>query len=93
MILGLGGMWVRRSYWREDSIFYAQFVLFAAITGVFVGATSYRAYLDVYWIVFAAGFIAAFDVPQVRPLHRFFQAETANVLHYAELPARYRSMS
>ncbi len=60
MILGLWGMWVSRSHWREHSIFYAQFVSFAAVTAVFFGATSYRAYLDVYWIVFAAGVLAAF---------------------------------
>jgi 4-amino-4-deoxy-L-arabinose transferase-like glycosyltransferase len=59
MILGLWGMWACRRHWREHSIFYAQFVLFAAVTAVFFGATSYRAYLDVYWIVFAAGVLAA----------------------------------
>jgi 4-amino-4-deoxy-L-arabinose transferase-like glycosyltransferase len=59
MILGLWGMWVGRMHWREHSVFYAQFILFAAVTGVFFGATSYRAYLDVYWIVFAAGVLAA----------------------------------
>jgi 4-amino-4-deoxy-L-arabinose transferase-like glycosyltransferase len=58
MVLGLWGMWARRSDWREHSIFYAQFVLFAAVTAVFFGHTSYRAYLDVYWIVFAAGPLA-----------------------------------
>jgi hypothetical protein len=55
MILGLWGMWVSRRHWHEYSIFYAQFVAFAAVTAVFFGHTSYRAYLDVYWIVFAAG--------------------------------------
>jgi len=55
MILGLWGMWASRRHWRELSIFYAQFVAFAAVTAVFFGHTSYRAYLDVYWIVFAAG--------------------------------------
>jgi 4-amino-4-deoxy-L-arabinose transferase-like glycosyltransferase len=58
MILGLWGMWASRKYWREDSIFYAQFVVFAAVTAVFFGHTAYRAYLDVYWIVFAAGILA-----------------------------------
>jgi 4-amino-4-deoxy-L-arabinose transferase-like glycosyltransferase len=58
MVLGLWGMWARRSDWREHSIFYAQFVSFAAVTGIFFGHTSYRAYLDVYWIVFAAGALA-----------------------------------
>jgi Dolichyl-phosphate-mannose-protein mannosyltransferase len=59
MIFGLWGMWVSRRHWREHSIFYAQFVAFAAVTAVFFGHTSYRAYLDVYWIVFAAGVLAA----------------------------------
>jgi hypothetical protein len=58
MILGVWGMWASRSHWREHSIFYAHFLLFAGVTAVFFGATSYRAYLDVYWIVFAAGVLA-----------------------------------
>ena len=59
MILGLWGMWASRTHWPEHSIFYAQFVAFAAVTAVFFGHTSYRAYLDVFWIVFAAGLLAA----------------------------------
>lgn len=59
MILGLWGMWMSRRHWREHSIFYAQFVFLAAVTAVFFGATSYRAYLDVYWIIFTAGVLAA----------------------------------
>ena len=47
MILGLWGMWTGRRHWREHSIFYAQFVAFAAVTAVFFGHTSYRSYLDV----------------------------------------------
>ena len=61
MIFGLWGMWASRRHWREHSIFYAQFVAFAAVTAVFFGHTSYRAYLDVYWIVFAAGVLAAWQ--------------------------------
>jgi 4-amino-4-deoxy-L-arabinose transferase-like glycosyltransferase len=57
MILGLWGMWAGRRQWREHSIFYAQFVAFAAVTAVFFGHTSYRAYLDVFWIIFAAGIL------------------------------------
>ena len=34
--------------------FMRMFVLFAAVTAVFFGRTSHRAYLDVYWIIFAA---------------------------------------
>jgi 4-amino-4-deoxy-L-arabinose transferase-like glycosyltransferase len=58
MMLGLWGMWAGRRHWREHSIFYAQFISFAAVTAVFFGHTGYRAYLDVYWIVFAAGVLA-----------------------------------
>src|SRR5262249_62406722 len=35
------------------------FVSFAAITAVFHGHTSHRAYLGVYWIEFAAGMLEA----------------------------------
>ena len=59
MVLGLWGMWASRRDWREHSIFYAQFFTFAAVTAVFFGHTSYRTYLDVYWIVFAGGLLAA----------------------------------
>ena len=59
MILGLWGMWAGRRCWREHSIFYAQFVAFAAVTAASFGHTGYRAYLDVFWIVFAAGVLAA----------------------------------
>ncbi len=57
MVLGLWGMWAGRRHWRDHLIFYALFVSFAAVTAVFFGHTSYRAYLDVYWIVFAAGML------------------------------------
>jgi 4-amino-4-deoxy-L-arabinose transferase-like glycosyltransferase len=60
MALGLWGMWAGRRNWREHLIFYALFVSFAAVSAVFFGHTSYRTYLDVYWIVFAAGILAAF---------------------------------
>jgi 4-amino-4-deoxy-L-arabinose transferase-like glycosyltransferase len=60
MALGLWGMWAGRRSWREHSIFYALFVSFAAVSAVFFGHTSYRSYLDVYWIVFAAGILSAF---------------------------------
>jgi 4-amino-4-deoxy-L-arabinose transferase-like glycosyltransferase len=59
MLFGIWGMWSSRSQWREHSIFYAQFVSFALVTAVFFGHTSYRSYLDVYWIVFTAGVLAA----------------------------------
>jgi 4-amino-4-deoxy-L-arabinose transferase-like glycosyltransferase len=55
MVFGLWGMWSGRQHWRDHFIFYALFVSFVGVTAVFFGHTSYRAYLDVYWIVFAAG--------------------------------------
>jgi 4-amino-4-deoxy-L-arabinose transferase-like glycosyltransferase len=55
MILGLWGMWAGREHWREHLLIYGLFVSFAAVTAVFFGHTSYRAYLDLYWIIFAAG--------------------------------------
>jgi hypothetical protein len=61
MILGLWGMWAGRKHWREHSIFYAQFFAFVAVTAVFFGHTSYRVYLDVYWIIFAAGVLATWQ--------------------------------
>jgi 4-amino-4-deoxy-L-arabinose transferase-like glycosyltransferase len=61
MIFGLWGMWTSRKHWREHAIFYIQFVTFAAVTAVFFGHTSYRAYLDIYWIVFAAGVLGAWQ--------------------------------
>jgi 4-amino-4-deoxy-L-arabinose transferase-like glycosyltransferase len=57
MILGLGGMWMFRRSWRDHLIFYALFGCFAAVTAIYFGHTSYRVYLDVYWIVFAAGLL------------------------------------
>jgi 4-amino-4-deoxy-L-arabinose transferase-like glycosyltransferase len=57
MILGLWGMWACRQYWHEYLIFYLLFVSFAGVTVLFFGHTSHRAYLDIYWIVFAAGML------------------------------------
>ncbi|MGB0081841.1 MAG: hypothetical protein WBP90_09990 [Terracidiphilus sp.] len=34
------------------------FVLFLLVTAVYFGQTNQRVYLDVYWIVFAAGALA-----------------------------------
>lgn len=58
MVLGLWGMWRRRHCWREDSLIYLLFATFAAVTAAFWAHTSHRAYLDVYWIVFAADALA-----------------------------------
>ncbi len=55
MLLGLWGMWLRRRFWREDSLVYLVFASFIAVTAVFWAHTSHRAFLDVYWMVFAAG--------------------------------------
>lgn len=58
MLLGLWGMWRRRKCWREDSLVYVLFATFVAVTAAFWAHTSHRAYLDVYWIVFASGALA-----------------------------------
>lgn len=58
MLFGLWGMWQRRHHWRDDSLIYALFLSFALVTAIFFGDTSHRTYLDVYWIVFAAGVLA-----------------------------------
>lgn len=58
MVLGLWGMWRRRSHWRDDSLIYLMFALFLLVTAVYFGQTNHRVYLDVYWIVFAAGAVA-----------------------------------
>jgi 4-amino-4-deoxy-L-arabinose transferase-like glycosyltransferase len=60
MTLGLWGMWASRRHWRDHLVFYALFVSFATVTALFWGHTSHRAYLDVYWIVFAAGVLQHF---------------------------------
>jgi 4-amino-4-deoxy-L-arabinose transferase-like glycosyltransferase len=58
MILGLWGMWSTRWSWRLQLPIICLFVSFAGVTAVFFGHTNYRSYLDVYWIVFAAGMLA-----------------------------------
>jgi phosphate/sulfate permease len=58
MILGLWGMWRHRAHWRGDSLIYLLFATFMLVTAVFWAHTSHRAYLDVYWIAFAAGALA-----------------------------------
>ena len=58
MALGLWGMWRRRSKWREDSLIYLMFAQFLVVTAVYFGQTDHRVYLDVYWIIFAAGALA-----------------------------------
>jgi hypothetical protein len=63
MLLGLWGMWRRRFYWRDDSLIYLLFVVFALVTAFFFGNTSHRSYLDVYWIAFGAGALASVTAP------------------------------
>jgi 4-amino-4-deoxy-L-arabinose transferase-like glycosyltransferase len=58
MLLGVWGMWRRRGCWRQDAAIYLLFAAFIAVTAVFWAHTSHRAYLDVYWMVFAAGGLA-----------------------------------
>ena len=59
MALGIWGMWKRRWHWREDSLIYLLFAHFLIVTAVYFGQTNHRVFLDVYFIVFAAGAIAA----------------------------------
>jgi hypothetical protein len=54
LALALVGVWQERRRWRVHLLFYAQFVLFAAATGLLWGHTSHRTFLDVYLILFAA---------------------------------------
>jgi hypothetical protein len=58
MVLGLWGMWQRRSRWRDDSLIYLLFAQFLLVTAVYFGQTNHRVFLDVYLIVFAAGVLA-----------------------------------
>jgi hypothetical protein len=58
MLLGMLGMWQRRSCWVEDSPIYGLFATFLLVTAVFIGDTAQRSYLDVYWIVFGCGALA-----------------------------------
>ena len=58
MLLGLWGMWRRRTQWRDDSLVYLLFAQFVVVTAVYFGQTNHRVFLDVYWIAFAAGVVA-----------------------------------
>jgi hypothetical protein len=55
MLLGLWGMFLRRSVWRKEFLIYALFAEFLPVTALFWGHTSHRVYLDCYWILFGAG--------------------------------------
>ena len=65
LLLGLVGIWQTRARWREFLPVYANFVLFAGITGVLWGHSSHRAFLDVYFIIFAASVLVAI-LPKIR---------------------------
>ncbi len=54
MLLAIAGMWMARREWRDHLAVYVQFATFAAVTAAYFGHTSYRSYLDVFLIVFAA---------------------------------------
>ena len=68
LLLGLAGMWQARADWRRQSLLYAQFVLFAGITAVLWAQTAHRVFLDLYLMVFAAGFLV--QRLGIRPLQR-----------------------
>jgi 4-amino-4-deoxy-L-arabinose transferase-like glycosyltransferase len=53
-ILGLLGMALARTDWREASLIWLQFAGFIAVTAIFWAHTSHRVYLDVYLMIFAA---------------------------------------
>jgi 4-amino-4-deoxy-L-arabinose transferase-like glycosyltransferase len=54
MAFGLWGMWLDRRRWRMNMPIYWLFLSFAGITAILWGHTSHRAYLDVYWMIYAA---------------------------------------
>ena len=66
LLLGVAGLWQTRRRWRDLLPVYAQFVLFAGITGVLWGHSSHRAFLDVYLIVFASHTLAILARPRSR---------------------------
>ena len=58
LLLGLAGFWSARAQWRRDLLIYAQFGAFIAITGVLWAQTAHRVFLDLYLMVYAAGFVS-----------------------------------
>jgi 4-amino-4-deoxy-L-arabinose transferase-like glycosyltransferase len=67
LLLGLAGLWIGRRDWREHLVFYLLFASFAAVSAVYFAHTSYRSYLDVYLIVFAAGLLQRWLVNGPQP--------------------------
>lgn len=58
LLLGLAGLWSERANWRRDVLIYAQFGVFIAITAVLWAQTAHRAFLDIYLMIYAAGFVS-----------------------------------
>ncbi len=58
LALGLAGLWQSRAAWRRDALFYAQFAMFAGISGMLWAQTAHRVFLDLYLMVFAAGLVS-----------------------------------
>ncbi len=58
LLFGLAGAWQARRDWRRQGLIYAQFAVFAGITAVLWAQSAHRVFLDLYLMVFAAGFIA-----------------------------------
>jgi 4-amino-4-deoxy-L-arabinose transferase-like glycosyltransferase len=67
MAVGLWGMWLDRRRWRINMPIYWLFLSFAVITAVLWGHTSHRAYLDVYWIIYASVILIGLMAWAVRP--------------------------
>lgn len=57
LMLGLAGAWQARGDWRRQGLIYAQFGVFAGITAALWAQTAHRVFLDVYLMVYVAGFI------------------------------------
>jgi hypothetical protein len=64
------GLWLlgRRKNWPALLLCVAHVLAFSVVTAVFWAHTSHRSYLDVYFIILAAGALASFRRPDARPL-------------------------
>jgi hypothetical protein len=58
MVLGLLGMFWSRQAWRDQLLIYWLFLSFALVTAVVFGHTSHRAFLDIYFMAYAATALA-----------------------------------
>jgi 4-amino-4-deoxy-L-arabinose transferase-like glycosyltransferase len=70
MLLAGLGLWLlgRRKNWPALLLCGAHVLAFSLVTMVFWAHTSHRSYLDVYFIILAAGALASFRRPDARPL-------------------------